>query len=488
MQNKIVLFLILSCLCQAINPHNVIAQPQSVSSVLESWYQQSRSKLGSKAKLGVIVTDMDRGEQVFAKEQNTLLTPASIVKLITSAVALKTFTGAYRFPTEVFADRKPDKAGSVGNIYIRGYGDPSMVNERMSELARLLSAQGVKQVRDVVVDDSLFVDPPAPTGSDPYAAGLSATSLNHNSYAIDIAPSEVGAAVKASVMPADLFIIANQVRTVAGAGSKVSVVQTPVSGSKSTSAAGPVRLTLTGSYGSQRKPESIYQSVPAPSIYYGASFKNFLKNHGVVVAGAVRQSVTPSAATLLRSYQSEDLAIILRDLNNYSNNYIAGQVVFALGQDSVGLFHYQKGLERIRSYLGNLGLNPDSYQIYDGSGLDRRTKLSAAHFAKVMFDAYRDLSIAPEYLSSLSRFQLSGTLKRRSLPGISTATPKSSRDFLARSVWAKTGTLDGVSSLAGYLRNSSGRTLAFVIIINGHQHSDHAKQVEEQLVRTLIER
>jgi D-alanyl-D-alanine carboxypeptidase/D-alanyl-D-alanine-endopeptidase (penicillin-binding protein 4) len=161
-------------------------------------------KVFRAAKLGAEVVDVETGARVFGHAADVPMVPASTMKVLTAAVALRTLGPAYRYPTAVYADAPFDQAGVLqGNLYVQGHGDPTMVVERLWKLILDLKLQGLQQVKgDVIFDDSYFDREPTMPGwtkeadikaGTSYFATSSALSLNHNTVTFVIAPGhEVG--------------------------------------------------------------------------------------------------------------------------------------------------------------------------------------------------------------------------------------------------------------------------------------------------------
>jgi D-alanyl-D-alanine carboxypeptidase/D-alanyl-D-alanine-endopeptidase (penicillin-binding protein 4) len=403
---------------------------QSTISKLANYLKGAEKRIGGSNTLAVEVRDAFSSEVLFKRNSTLKLIPASVAKLFTSVLALKVLGGSYRFPLEVFSDSKPGLSqrkgggiGNVGNLYVRGYGDPTLVDERIWFVAKTLKEQGVREVRDLVLDDTLFVNARGPQGYRAYDAGLGALTVNHNSYAVHVAPASSGSKALVSFTPGAPLRIKNQVRTVAGSRVKVQISQNPKSASFSprlTASSNenykklsidPVDVVVSGSIGEHAKVKTIYRSAPDPTYYFAGIFRAALENAGIRVKGDVLVGETSGNAELLRSFESRELALILRELNQYSNNITAGQILFLLGQDSNGYFRQDIGLKRIEGLLGSLG--DFESRLYDGSGLDRKSRVSVETINKLLVHAANDLSVGPELISSLSRYKRSGTLKRR---------------------------------------------------------------------------
>lgn len=498
--------------------------PGRVEGLIRKLESGSRLK-GSK--LSVAVADVSSGKEIVSHRSTEQIIPASVLKIVSSLAALKFLGSEHRFPTEIFLDKLPSQASKtlntsaglvsksgdalkgqggalVGNLYVRGYGDPSLLQEHLWEIAQGVRRRGVAAIEHIVIDDSLFVDPPAASGPRPYQAALSAVSLNNNCYQVLVAPSGSGGPAFVSSTPGLNARLKNSVKSRTGTRSSISVVQSPLSSTFSPSLRGAVQaglhqfpedglsLTVKGYIGANAKPVERYQSVRNPPQYFGSVLEHFLKLAGVEVRGGLRQGETPASAQMLFAHESKPLSSILRDLNHYSSNFLAGQILYALGQDSVGYFRQDIGLKRMAKVLEDLGYQSEEFQIADASGLSRQSRLTTGQIVKVLVAAYNDFSIAPDFIASLSRFARTGTLKKRTLLERLPAPASGTQSYLERmqraeSVWGKTGTLNGVSSLAGFLKTRTGDHLAYAVVTNGGLSKKDAIKIENDIVESLIE-
>lgn len=384
------------------------------------------------AETAVLAVNMQNNKVVLAENSEKSMIPASVAKLVTTWVALKELGPNFTVPTEIWV--------KDGHLYIRGYGDPSLRSEEVSQIAEEVVAAGYSKVKKITVDDTPLIDPALRTGSRPYQAGGSATSLNHN-------------CVKVSVYPSGRVVITK------GANYRVS------------SSVGQTSKKLSASfkngivYVSGKRPRRTtykYVSVEKPWKYLGSVLAAHLGDEDIPVA----KGPVPPGASLVYTHQSKELWQILVDLNHYSSNFTAEQVVGVIGQDEdTGLFSRELGLRRINLYLSQLG---SGLNLSDGSGLSRKNRLSPAAIIRLLSIVYEDLSLYPYFTSSLSRFNYSGTLRSRKLTGIT--------------AFGKTGTLTGVSSVAGYLQNSDGDLVAYAILNNG---VSGPRKKEEKLLRLI---
>lgn len=454
------------------------------NNVLEAFVAKRKGKLGPKAVVGVSVLDWQSGETVYTNQSDTLLIPASIQKILTSIVALKVLGPEFRYRSHVFVEVRPtatslkkdQSIGYVGNLYFQGAGDPSLVTERLWLVAQELYAKGVRTIDDLVLDDTLFINPPQPSGPRAYQAGPSAVPLNHNSISVTVEPTAEGKEAVVYLSSGVPYGVVNKVVTKGRVGNKLGVVLANA------------QAVVSGWIGREQQSVTFYQSVPHPDRYFLAVFQNLLRQAGISILGENRKGKTPEQVHEILVSQSENLENIIQGLNRFSNNFTAEQVLFTLGARDDGQFERDLGLEKMRKFLRHLGFSENSFSILDASGLNRGNRLTSGQLSRALVYAGKDFSIAPVFVSSLSQYGRSGTLKKRRLrvhqSRLGDEFPLSSNPD---NIWAKTGTLDGVSSLAGYVGTRSGKRVAFTLIINGARSKHEANLFEDEFLGQLLD-
>ena len=446
-------------------------------------------------KIGFSLVQMTNGKELFSSNSNKKLIPASIQKLFTTYVALKEIGADYEFPTEVFISSKDSPQP---NVFIRAYGDPSFTSLDMIRLSMAIKYAGIKRINNVILDNTLFKNPLAASGNKAYQAANTSIAVNHNAFRVLIFPGVIGDKAEVSLTPGLSYKLFNSVKTLSYKDKEISVNFSPPSNTYNPNSYGvrkgayyaipkdPVKVNVSGRISKTSEQVEIYKAVRNPIKYYADLLAYSLNLVGVSVGGEFLAGQTPASSTLLHIHKSKKLKHILADMNHFSSNYIAGQILYAIGQDDKGYFDRNIGLSSLSSNLKSIGI--DDVQIDDASGLSRKNQVSANSVTSLLLSAYRDFSIYPDFISSFSRFGNSGTLKKRILyKGRSNL--ENSFDYKnslrANSVWAKTGTLNNVSSLAGYLEDRDGQRFAFCIIINANTSKDRAKKLENALIKEV---
>ena len=367
-------------------------------------------KLFDRATVALQVVDLASGEEVFARNADLRMSPASTVKVLTAATALKSLGPAYRFTTRIAADARPDQDGVVhGDVFVRGGGDPTLVVEKLWKLVLDLQHSGVSRIEgDLVFDESFFEpayalpgwDKPADLERGPaYFPSLSALSLNFNTVAILVRPASVpgqAAVVQLETAAGDHVTLDASVKT-GSIGARRSVkIQRQVT------AEGGMAFRVTGSVPAKGVMGRYYRTVADPTAHFIAAFSSLLAKQGIEVSGSARRGVTPDAAVELVELSSLPLAVVLMNMNKFSNNFYAEQVLRTIGaevEDAPG--STELGLAVVDQYLRSLGLSDADFSLVNGSGLSRDARLTAAALNTVLIDMDRDPRVGPEFAASL---------------------------------------------------------------------------------------
>lgn len=407
-----------------------------------------------KAKVGVHVVDLDDGSVLYARNEDERLNPASNIKLVTAAAVLDKHGTAFTFRTELRGRRK---GKSVGDLYFKGNGDPFLHWHHLLEMAERLQRKGIREVTgDLVVDDTAYDDAFVPPAFDqkneqaPYRSTAGAVSASYSAMTVIVYPGKAGQ--KPTVRfdpPNDYAIVENSATTVAN---KKEVGKAAL-GIDIRAAKGRTEVIVTGKTWPGGG-ATVRKRVDAPTIYAGYLMKSALESLGITVKGTVRRGAAQGATTLLAAHTSHATPLLVGLMQKYSNNFMAEMLFKSLdlGDDPASWAGATKEMKR---FLDKVGLDRDAYKLSNGSGLYDANSLSARQFTQILLYMSTRHDIWPEYLSSFANAGVDGTLTRR-MRGTSAAG-------VAR---GKTGTLNGVSTLSGYVTTRSGRRLAYSILFN----------------------
>ncbi|HZA13673.1 MAG TPA: D-alanyl-D-alanine carboxypeptidase/D-alanyl-D-alanine-endopeptidase [Myxococcaceae bacterium] len=404
------------------------------------------------ARVGIEITSLDTGEIVFAHHAHDLLNPASNVKLLTAAAALARLGASFRFETEFYTDAGASSAKGR-TLFVRGKGDPAITTERLYGIVTELLHAGLRDIGDIVIDESWFDLDRAPPGWDQsagdndrsYVAPPGAVSLNWNAIEVYV---RTGDRPTVGVEPMSEFV-ALETRLASGRRRRLSVESLPA-GDKQ-------RILVRGSIGAGTEAWTVMKKIDNPPMYFGQTLKALLAQRGVKARGKVKLGPVPPEAKLLHVAQSDTLDLMLKRLNKVSSNFVAEQLIKTLAAEVRGPpGTTARGIEVVEEFLAReVGIPRGSYVMKNGSGLNDTNRFSAAQLNRLLLFMQRQLPTAPEFLSSLGIAGMDGTLRYRF----------EGSDAVGR-LRAKTGTLENVSALSGYVVAVGGERFAFSIMVN----------------------
>ncbi|WP_199438908.1 D-alanyl-D-alanine carboxypeptidase/D-alanyl-D-alanine endopeptidase [Umezawaea beigongshangensis] len=413
--------------------------------------------------VGLVVRDADSGDLLYTRSSADRLVPASNAKLITTATALEVLGADHRFRTDVLASGTRRGHLVNGDLLLRGTGDPTPLAADYHDLAARVRASGVRVVAgDLVADDTWFDAVRLGTGwawdDEPYYynAEISAltvspdTDYDAGTVIVRVLPGAApGAPARVEVDPPNDHVRIVSTATTAASGGSVSVDRDRAS----------TTIRVSGSLAVGSEPVTQYTAVADPTGLATSIFARALADNGVRVLGKVRRGVTPPDATTLASRESMTLGELLVPLLKFSNNGHSEILVKAAGRAVSGEGTWGAGLAALQAGLPGLGVDPAALRLVDGSGLSRMDVVSPDQIASLLIGArdepwfgawYEALPVAGDPDRTRG-----GTLRNRMRD-----TPA------AGNVRAKTGSLTGVTSLAGYVTAADGRHLVFALILN----------------------
>lgn len=443
-----------------------------------------RSALGFRnvpdSKLSIYVEDLETRDVVLSWRDDVPRNPASVEKMVTTLVALDQLGPAYRWKTEVYF-QGPVKDGRLdGDLLIKGYGDPYLVTERFWQMLRDLRRGGVRAIAgSLLLDDSYFdvgdYDPAAFDREPLRAYNVAPNALLTNFKVVRyyFEPDEAGAGVQVSLEPPlENLAIVNQLRVGNGAcrGYQRGITITP---NEDVS-----QITFTGRFPSGCEIYAMDRTALDHNEYTYGLFRSLWNELGGEFDGGWKNVVLAESADPDLIFDSMPLAEVIAKVNKYSNNVMAKQLLFTLAAEAYGAPGTEaRGRQVVREWLAEHGMEFEEFNLGNGAGLSRSSRVTARHLGAMLRYAYES-PYMPEYISSLSLSGMDGTLSRRfqdrSLTGLA---------------HMKTGSLDHVSAVAGYFQARSGKRYIVVAMLNHTDvHRGPGKEVQEMLLRWLYEK
>ena len=423
--------------------------------------------------VGIVVQGVDSPTPLIRHNAAQPMNPASAMKLVTTYAALELLGPAYTWKTEALTDAPPTNGRLDGNLYLRGSGDPRLALEHFWQLLRQLRTRGVASINgDLVLDRSAFALPPYdPAAFDneplrPYNAGPDALLVNLDSVRLTLRPSADQKAVQVLVeTPDDDLRIDNRlVATQDACGDWRERIKPAVVGET---------IEITGSFSTQCGEKPLNLSPWPADRQVERLFRALWRELGGTFTGKVREGRTAPSATSLAVQESPPLAEIVRDINKYSNNVMARQVFLTLAAERPST--PEGARQRVMTWLADKGIPMPEAVLDNGSGLSRSERVSADGLARLLLAAWKS-PVMPELMSSLPLAGVDGTLKKR-LGDSATA----GRAHL------KTGFLENVRAIAGYVQDSNDKRWVVVFLINDAK-SRQGKPAMDALLRWVAER
>ena len=448
--------------------------------------------------ISVVIHDLSAGRSVFEWQEQRPVNPASLAKLLTTMAALDRLGPAWTWATPVWLNGPVRDGVLEGPLVIKGNGDPRLVLERVWLLLRRVQQLGVREIRgDIVLDNSAFSVLESDAGEfdgeplRPYNVRASALMLNFRAAVYTFVPDEAAGVARVQMEP-----------PLAGAlfDRTVPLASGPCGDWRGALQAGfePGRTRFAGGYATACGEQSWPVADPQPASYDARLIEGLWREMGGRLQGVVREGLAPTDLKPSFEQRSPALAEVVRDINKFSNNLMAQQLFYTLALQgrrasvpplagaavpagtvsalsaatvsavSAATVTTEQAREVLtRWVVERTGEAGGDLVLDNGSGLSRKTRISAHRLARLLTQAY-DSPVMSELMSSLPITGLDGTLRR------SRATP--GRAHL------KTGSLRDVAAVAGYVLSNSGKRYVLVAIIN-HASANAARPALDALVQ-----
>ena len=443
-----------------------------------------------QGEISVWVGDLSGGDPVLSHRADVLRTPASTLKLVTTFAALQGLGPSYRWRTEAWALGPIEDGVLRGDLLLRGYGDPYLVEEEFWKLVGGIRRAGVERIEgDLVFDTSFFELPEEDAGAFDgrpdrvYNVTPHPLLVNFNSARFEFAPADDGRTVDVDVAPAlPELEVDNRLRVAQRgcSGYQRGVALNVVDGEAERD-----RVMLEGRFPSGCDLYAMTRTVLRPESYAFGLFDVYWRQLGGDLGGRWRLGALPpdmfdadgdvleDHPARLHVHDSPPLGDVIRLVNKYSNNVMTRHLHLTLGAERFeDPATPEKGDAAVREVLERFGIETEGLVIDNPSGLTREARISAAQMGALLVAAWNG-PYMPEFVSSLSLVGLDGTARRR-LAG----------DSGVGRMHVKTGTLDEVSAIAGYVHAKSGRRLAVVVMVNGPlAHRGPGHEIQDALLQ-----
>jgi D-alanyl-D-alanine carboxypeptidase/D-alanyl-D-alanine-endopeptidase (penicillin-binding protein 4) len=442
----------------------------------------ARAKIPQEAMSVLLVDVQGQSAPRVSHRANVAMNPASVMKLVTTYAALELLGPNYTWSTPVFTEGAVRDGTLQGNLTIQGQGDPKLVVERMWLLLRRVQGLGIRTIAgDIVLDRSAFDvpngDPSAFDGEPlrPYNAAPDALLINFKSVVMTIAPEPGGTVARVQFDPPLVGVqMQSAVPLLNGeCGDYRSALKADFSDSK--------QIRFGGGY-AQACEEKVWAVAYAdPKSYAARAVQGMWQDMGGKLQGSVRMGTLAATAKPAFEVRSAPLAETIRDINKYSNNVMAQQVYLTLGRalpastnTTAGASHLPVGpgsFEASRAVVHRWWTDrfgaTDMPVLENGSGLSRNERISASALGRLLQAAYAS-PVMPELMGSLPINGVDGTLRRA----------KTRTSGVAH---LKTGSLNEVVAVAGYVDGTAGKRYVLVAIVN-HPNARAARPAIDAMI------
>lgn len=433
-----------------------------------------RAEIPSSA-VAIIVQDASQTVPVLTINAERAMNPASVMKLLTTYVALDVLGPAYRWKTEVYGQGAWSGEQLKGDLIFKGYGDPKITLENFWLMLRDLRQDGLKDLRgNLVLDRSYFDLPREQPGAfdnapyKPYNLGPDALLVNFRAHRVRFSAQRERAKPRIIIDPEipNLALINDVKLTHEACDDWIEKIHYQVGAT----------LSFGGRFPRACDDQTTHLILQDANTYFGVLFKQLWEQlggtwHGKVVEGKVSEDMLR-----LAKFESPPLAEIVRDVNKYSNNVMARHLFLTLGATLGGApGNPVKSSEMVNNWLAFKGQNFLELVLENGSGLSRRERISAQHLAWLLRTAFHS-SLFAEFESSLPIVAVDGTMKKRLALG-----------KVSGQAHIKTGALNDVRAIAGYVFDAQGRRMIVVFLIN-HANADQGRAAQDALLEWVFGR
>lgn len=434
------------------------------------------------AEVSISIRQKNSGRLIYSYQGGQEIKPASNMKLLTSAAALDVLGNNYRFKTQLFTDGKIIDGLLKGNLYIRGEGDPTLMKEDLEQFAEKLKSKGVHSVEgDLIGDDTWFdselLTPGIVWDDEPYyyAAPITALTTSPNTdydtgtVIVDVSAESIDTAPTIKVTPyiGEMEVI-NNAKTVKE-NEKNTLDITRLYNSNQIAISGNLPIGKTGRE---------WITVKHPTIHTLSLFQLVLEEAGIQLKSSHTLKVmkTPKKTTLLVEKRSMPLKEIMIPYMKLSNNGIADILVKTMGRVKKHNGSTKAGLKVVKSYGKSLKLDMRSWNFEDGSGMSHKNSVSSKALTDLLYKVQNEKNWYKTFYNSLpvaanAERMVGGSLRNRF-----------KEPLTAGKVIAKTGSLNGVNTLSGYVQADSGEWYIFSVLV---QNKEDTIPTIDKIVSTM---
>ena len=446
------------------------------NNLLQSFQQVLKKKKLPEKYFGIAVSGQKEEKPLVLMRAKQAFNPASLVKIFTASAMLSLLKPSLKFKTEFLSLGEIKNSVLEDHLYLKGGGDPSFVSESLWNLVNHLSRTGLKIVEGgLILDDSRFDQKKRgvrfKTFSDSaYDAPTGALSFNWNTVNIYLRPGQsLNSPLKWHIDPfPSYFAAVKNHSTTKGKRKKLKIYLKSKKNRDS--------LFLKGQLPLGHKEVLEYKNISFPAFWTGFNAIGFLKEKGIEIKGPLQKGKTPEKALLLARMEGRPLTENIRLMMKHSNNFMVEMLVKNLAVEKTGApGSLKEGLKHLHQHIQKtLNIPQKEYQLYQASGLNRNNRFTALHILKALQHWDKE-ALQPDFESTFPLAGEDGTLKH-----------KFTKHPLRGRLYAKTGSLRGVSGLAGFFKTKNQQKIFFVFLFNGpDKYTQKAVELWEEFLDLL---
>lgn len=426
--------------------------------------------------VGIYVREVSADAALLELNAARAFSPASVMKLVTTDAALELLGPTYAWKTRAYAAGAQHGDVLQGDLIIQGGGDPKLVLENFWLFLRRIRAQGIREISgNLVLDRSAFApvlhDAAAFDGEPgkPYNVGADALLLNYKTLGMRFLPDAAGTAVRVSMdVPFAGFNVVAPALSAGDCGNWQEKLGAEFSADG---------VVFAGEFPAACGDKTWYFNpyrISQPA-FFGKVFRQLWQELGGTFSGEVIDGRLPDNASLIAEWSSPALPEIVRDINKYSNNVMARQVLLSLSPELPALpASTARGTDAVKVWLAGKGIDAPELVIENGSGLSRYERISARTLGRMLVAAFHAPTM-PEFIGSLPLVGLDGTMRKRL-----------QAESIAGHAHIKTGSLEQVRSIAGYVLAASGRRYVVVCLIND-RNAARGRALQDALLQWIYQ-
>lgn len=436
--------------------------------VIRTRFNRLISRTKFKGRTGVYIRYLG-GSRIYRYRSATLMQPASCVKIMTLGTALREMGEKYRFSTKLSGNYS--KNTMTTPLYWWSNGDPSVSLDHLRAMVKKIKTAGITSIpKGVIIDTSWFTRKRPPGfdwfyGSQGYLTVPSPVALDGNTVPVEITV-ENGKPEVQCPLKSPFIKCTNNVRS----GKRTKNLRVIAKLNKNI-----LEITALGFISTKSSKEIRRVRVYNPELFAAGILIQVLRDEGIIVPDTWNRGKTPDKTTVLATHSSDNLIELVKSASKHSNNFWSENILNALGALKFSTpGNTQKGLKVVHAMLARSGIGRGKYILSNGSGLFGKTMVSPYTLVSIM-QRYSTLKwLHKAMIDSMARPGKEGTLGKRLTEPLTAST-----------VYAKTGTLNSASCLAGYVINKN-KTVLFAIINDQLQGGKViARKMQDEMVITL---